>query len=167
MTSASPKPVARGLPVPLAQPPVCPYCQKTAELDDGTRIYGHTRFGHLWVCPDYPSCNAYVGCHPADRGYAAKGRLADPILRRAKIEAHAAFDPLWRAKMRSTRCSAQRARDLAYGWLARQMGLSRQDCHIGMFDLAGCQRVIELCQPHLGRRGKALASHAPAHELNA
>jgi hypothetical protein len=33
----------------------------------------------------------------------------------------------------------------AYGWLANQLGLSRDDCHIGMFDVAQCERVVRVC----------------------
>ena len=62
------------------------------------------------------------------------GRLANAELRRAKSAAHAAFDPLWKSKR-------MKRRD-AYGWLARELGISRDNCHIGMFDIAACRAVV-------------------------
>jgi hypothetical protein len=34
----------------------------------------------------------------------------------------------------------------AYRWLAEQMGITGDDCHIGMFDVAQCRRVVEICE---------------------
>ncbi len=33
----------------------------------------------------------------------------------------------------------------AYAWLAAALGLHVDQCHIGMFDLATCERVMKLC----------------------
>jgi len=33
----------------------------------------------------------------------------------------------------------------AYGWLSRQLGIEFKSCHIGMFDVEMCQKVIEVC----------------------
>ena len=33
----------------------------------------------------------------------------------------------------------------AYRWLAERLSMAREDCHIGMFDVADCQRVVEAC----------------------
>lgn len=62
------------------------------------------------------------------------GRLANAELRQAKRAAHAAFDPLWQSRRMSRRS--------AYAWLAQQLGIAVEDCHIGMFDTESCQRVI-------------------------
>ena len=71
--------------------PTCPYCGSRARLVDSTAIYGRS-YGMTWVCERYPSCGAYVGCHPGTT--TPLGRLADKKLRAAKKAAHAAFDPL-------------------------------------------------------------------------
>jgi uncharacterized protein DUF3268 len=133
--------------------PVCPYCSKPSTLVTGAVVYPHMpelAEKPIWACMP---CGAWVGCHPG--GQMPLGRLADAGLRRAKKEAHNLFDPLWKAKMRRDGCSKREARGKAYAWLAGQLGIPREDCHIGMFDVATCRRVVEICrnpkrkpQPH-------------------
>ncbi len=65
-------------------------------------------------------------------------RLANAELRAAKQEAHAAFDPIWK--------TGRLSRTDAYLWLARQLGIPSASAHIGMFDVAMCQRVVEVCR---------------------
>lgn len=114
----------------------CPYCQNRAHFVRGDRLYPHRDdLADLWFwfCA---SCDAHVGCH----GDTArpKGRLANAELRRARIDAHAAFDPLWE--------SGDMHRGDAYRWLAGQLGIPRKKCHIGNFDVARCRRVVEAAQ---------------------
>ena len=44
----------------------CPYCGAEVELKSAYEVY-HTvnsrDWGNLWVCSNYPRCDAYVGCH--------------------------------------------------------------------------------------------------------
>jgi hypothetical protein len=113
----------------------CSYCQKKAQLVTGETIYPTRRdlFNkHFYFCAP---CHAYVGCHPGTTK--PLGRLANAELRKAKIAAHAAFDPLWR--------NGSMKRKAAYAWLGRQLGIKTQDTHIGEFDVATCQRVVQLC----------------------
>lgn len=114
--------------------PKCPYCHKPSQLVPGNKVYRSDKFtGKLfYIC--HP-CQAWVGCHPGtDKPL---GRLADKQLRDAKMKAHAAFDPIWREnKMK---------RSTAYAWLAEQLGIDVTKCHIGMFDLEQCERVVEVC----------------------
>lgn len=118
----------------------CPYCGRTAELKDSAVIYCGTSYGMAWVCSGFPECDAYVGCH---RGTETPlGRLADKDLRFWKKRAHSLFDPLWKKHTRHDRTR----REQMYGWLANQLGISRGDCHIGMFDVETCVRVVELCR---------------------
>lgn len=58
-------------------------------------------------------------------------------LARARIEAHAAFDPLWKSGTMSRRS--------AYDWLAIQLRLPVAACHMVLFDEAMCQRVVAVC----------------------
>jgi hypothetical protein len=80
------------------------------------------------------------------------GRLANKELRQMKQKAHAEFDPIWQAKA-ETASSKNRwhARNAGYKWLAQQIGITREKCHIGMFDVATCRRVIEICKPYADR----------------
>lgn len=111
-------------------------CDRYAERVTGKVIYPHRRDlwnRDFWLCRE---CNAYVGCHPGT--ITPLGTLAGPELRKARGRAHDAFDPLWKA--------GQTSRDEAYQWLASELGISKANCHIGMFDLETCNHVIELCQ---------------------
>lgn len=114
----------------------CPYCGKRAEFVDSAEVYHGRSYGMIYLCRP---CDAYVGCHGNGKGDSPKGRLANAELRRWKIAAHNAFDPLWKfGPFRGLRNSA-------YAWLAEQMGLPKEKTHIGMFDVAECQQVIQIC----------------------
>ncbi len=117
----------------------CPYCGKRAEFVDSAEIYHGRSYGMIYLCRP---CDAYVGCHGNGKGDAPKGRLANAELRRWKIAAHNAFDPLWKYG------SFRGRRNAAYAWLAEQMGLPKEQTHIGMFDVAQCQQVIQICNNH-------------------
>lgn len=58
-------------------------------------------------------------------------------LAKARIAAHNAFDPLWQVG------GVQRAQ--AYAWLAAQMGLPIAACHMVLFDINQCAKVVSLC----------------------
>lgn len=119
---------------------ICPYCGKKAEYVKGDRIYsgrGSWDNKFFWVCF---SCDAWVGCHSKDKrfgriGDEPLGRLANEELRKAKMRAHKAFDPLWKD-------NDIRRKD-AYVWLSEELGVPFDECHIGMFDVDMCERVIE------------------------
>ena len=114
----------------------CPYCGKRAEFVDSAEVYHGRSYGMIYLCRP---CDAYVGCHGNGKGDSPKGRLANAELRRWKIAAHNAIDPLWKfGPFRGLRNSA-------YAWLAEQMGLPKEKTHIGMFDVAECQQVIQIC----------------------
>ncbi len=135
---------------PIA-PPTCPYCGKPAVLElDSSKAYSGRNYGPIWAC--WP-CGAWVGCHRNSRRHTPLGRLANQSLRTLKREAHAAFDPFWRAKMAFEGCNQGTARQAAYRWLAEQMGLDKKACHIGMFDEAQCRRVVDLCLAHRRTKG--------------
>lgn len=124
---------------------VCDYCGSEAELVGGDVIYPHRpdlAGKKIWRCSP---CDAYVGTHQ-DSDAKPLGRLANRDLREAKIAAHAAFDPLWRAKVRRDGCSRSKARGKGYKWLAGQLGIEAKDCHIGMFDVETCRRVVAVVE---------------------
>lgn len=130
------------------EPPTCPYCGAPAEfMASSAPLYNGRDFGPAWACKP---CGAWVGCHPNSKK--PLGRLADKKLRRAKMEAHAAFDPMWRRKMAKDGCSKKHARGRGYRWLANQLGLTVEQTHIGMFDIATCERVVEVCRNKDARR---------------
>lgn len=113
----------------------CAYCNNPAEFVGGDVIYPHRpdlADKKFWRCEP---CQAYVGCHKGTE--LPLGRLANAELRKAKMNAHAAFDPLWKEDGMD--------RSAAYTWLQEAMGLPEDECHIGMFDLDRCQEVVRRC----------------------
>lgn len=120
----------------------CPHCTMPAELVTGEKIYPHRpdlASKYFWNCD---LCKAYVGCHDAGQGQGdgttPKGTLANAQTRQARRRAHDVFDPLWTGR--------RMRRQEAYRWLAHELGLKVEDCHIGEFDAATCQRVVEVVE---------------------
>ena len=120
----------------------CPYCGRDAVLVNGLKVYPHRHDlaeQNFWICKP---CDAYVGCHkPTRYNNFSKteplGRLANAQLRRAKSDAHKTFDQIWK-----TGC---KTRTDAYVWLAAQLGICPDECHIGMFDVDMCNKVQAVC----------------------
>lgn len=114
-------------------PPICPKCGQPAILQTGAEAYPHRPdLAHIYRWRCIP-CKTSVGCHPG--GIQPLGTLADAETQAARIQAHAAFDPLW--KMRGG------SRKKAYRWLAKELGAT--EVHMGSMDIAMCKRVVEVC----------------------
>lgn len=118
----------------------CGYCGGSAPLVTGRELYPHrpdlAHVAAYWCRP----CDARVGVHDGtDR---PKGTLANAELRRARMDAHAAFDPLWRRGPRRR----FRRRGEAYRWLAGELGLALDDTHIALFDEARSRAVVAACE---------------------
>jgi hypothetical protein len=125
----------------------CPYCSFDAELVLGGAVYPGRRDladKHFWLCRP---CGAYVGCHP--KTTTPLGCLADAELRAAKIRAHAAFDETWRRKFYAEGRGRGKSRGDGYRWLAWRLGMHPRDCHIGMFDVATCEKVVTVCNDEI------------------
>lgn len=78
------------------------------------------------------------GSQARPRDPATRGVKAEPgsELARARQAAHRAFDPLWQ--------SGKMSRSNAYSELARRLGLTMAECHMVLFDVATCRRVVEM-----------------------
>lgn len=136
----------------------CPYCSQPAQfLESSASLYRGRDFGPVWICRP---CAAWVGCHPGTNK--PLGIPADAATKAARSVAHTAFDRLWKeiassyvlnsalgrgAKKRNEYRIRKRGRTRAYRWLAEQLGITPEDCHIGAMDAATCARVAELCGP--------------------
>jgi hypothetical protein len=114
--------------------PICPYCHNRSKQVTGEAIYPHREDLFNLTFYSCDPCGAYVGCHGTSNK--PLGRLANAQLRQAKSAAHRAFDPLWRNKIMT--------RQKAYKWLAQSLQINGKNCHIGMFDVKQCEKVIEL-----------------------
>lgn len=69
----------------------------------------------------------------------------DPELHRARLAAHEVFDALWLRVQEHRGCTKKVARDAGYHWLTRKLGIKRSECHISLFDIETCRRVVEIC----------------------
>lgn len=110
---------------------ICPYCDNPTEYVDSQVIYGRS-YGMIYICKP---CNAWVGTHKSNRTVAL-GRLANSELREAKKEAHEYFDRLWKL--------GHLSRHQAYEALSSHLNIEPKYCHIGMFDVDMCKRVVEV-----------------------
>ena len=123
----------------------CPYCSAPAILRPASEIYGDPeKSGELYVCANYPRCDAYVSVHPGTK--IPRGELANGDLRNLRIRAHWKFDEIWQ--------SGAMDRASAYRWMADGLGLALRDAHIGMFREYHCRELIERCDKVLEMRRK-------------
>lgn len=113
-------------------PPICPYCGSIAIFSSTYDIY-NTDYGMVWLCPNFPTCDSYVGAHKSDNR--PKGSMANKELRKWRMRAHESFDPLWKRKIMD--------RGDAYQYMQSLMHLDPDLCHIGMFDIDQCKELIE------------------------
>jgi hypothetical protein len=130
-------------------PPVCAHCGQPAVKATGEEIYGERsqyRFDPFWACWN---CGAWVGSHPNGR---AMGRPANAELRRARHLLHERFDPIWQAAVGHYKIASKMertivlntARHRTYLYLADLMGMTRDECHIAVFDLEQCREAWRL-----------------------
>jgi hypothetical protein len=123
--------------------PICLECDRRAKLVSGLLAYPHKperARDMFWLC----DCGAVVSCHPGTA--MANGRPAGAETREWRHRAHQVFDRIWLARAGRGSKAASRARENAYRWLAEQLGIPRSEAHMGRFDAATCQRVIDLCR---------------------
>lgn len=121
----------------------CPYCNSKVIIEDSIKIYKNKSYGYVYMCANYPKCNAYVGCHGNTQ--VPMGTVANMELRNLRHEAHKYFDQLWQRKNKK---GFVNARFLGYQWLSKKLKLPMKKTHIGMFDQYQTKKVIELCKPY-------------------
>jgi len=124
---------------------VCPYCGGNTEYVNGSSVWkDDTRM--IYLCRP---CKAWVGVHKGTDQ--ALGRVANADLRALKKLAHRWFDPIAVEGLindfYTTTITGMGTREKAYYWLAGQMNIKKEYCHIGMFGEDECKRVIAICQP--------------------
>ena len=115
----------------------CPYCGAKATLHSASYVYGETAKTNdlLYVCDRYPKCNAYVGAHRKSKQ--PMGTLANGDLRNKRIQAHRAFDWIWKSGLMT--------KWQAYKWMQSKLGLSDKQAHIAKFSEYMCDRLIVIC----------------------
>ena len=131
----------------------CPEC-------GGTMRVGASRYGLTYLCDNRPDCTCI---HTAHADGSPKGVPANKATRKARVDAHSWFDRLWEwGKVVPGHRPFNRY--MAYVWLSQKLGIQRKKCHIGRFDLATCERVIELVKVKIDeyRRAAGAKEKVPA-----
>lgn len=111
----------------------CPYCGCGLVHKQASAV-SPGRDGWVLTCERYPICDSYVGCHQDTM--VPLGTIANRELRLWRVRAHEAFDAQWRG--------APGRRPLAYERLARDMGLTQDQAHIGLFTIEQCKKVVAI-----------------------
>ncbi len=119
----------------------CPYCGAQAVLRSSTAVYSeNARPGEfLYVCSRYPVCDSYVGAHR--KSLLPMGSLANGDLRNKRIQAHKAFDRLWKHRIME--------KWQAYWWMQAKFGLNNEQAHIAKFSEYMCDQLIRACNQAL------------------
>lgn len=124
----------------LPIPNECRYCGDHVYLVSNAEIYRGREFGewpYVYWCE---VCDAYVGLHPNTD--LPLGTLANKELREARKSGKSAFIRLQKNNGWS--------RDLAYSWLSERMGMPKNECHWGWFEIEQCATAERLCKEALG-----------------
>ncbi len=128
----------------MEKPTICRYCGSPVVYTSNAEIYGREYGeGKCYLCRN---CRAFVGVHPGTD--IPLGTLANEELRRYRKTAHFYFDQIWMKPLRIT------TRYKAYDWLSKQLGISKEYTHIGMFEKEECLKTIELSQARIEKYKK-------------
>lgn len=103
------------------------------------------RYGHYYACERWPECK---GCHGAHPNGEPKGFPGNAATRAARIEAHAAFDELWK--------HGEMTRREAYLWMRAALGMTKRQAHIGKMTEDQCRQLVACVRERPG------SSSAPA-----
>mgnify|MGYP000667981711 CR=1 FL=1 len=129
--------------------PVCVECGRMGVATTGAVLFPnqpHISTRVFFVCP----CGAWTGSHEGTA--LPRGRPGNALTRQMRALAHEAFDPIWRRSRIKKRDKHRKdVRSRAYRWLAGELGIDIDDCHIGLFDAAMCEWVIQVCGERLRR----------------
>ena len=96
-----------------------------------------SKYGLFYGCPMYPACYHTLGAHPDGRPLGIPG---DFKTREARMQVHAAFDPIWKSKYMK--------RWDAYLWMAKALGMAPGAAHVAEFDYAMCERVLQVIRTY-------------------
>jgi hypothetical protein len=88
------------------------------------------KFGIAYRCT-VGGCRGSHGAHPDG---SPLGEPADIRTKKARIEAHDAFDRLWR--------HGPLTRSGAYRWMAEILGISKKAAHIGKLSHDSCTKLV-------------------------
>lgn len=113
--------------------PRCPYCGSATILRSADGIYReNTRGEMLYVCKNYPACDAYVRVQKGTT--LPLGIVANRELRELRAEAHRQFDKMYK--------NGYMTKHDAYQWLSGILGVPQSQAHIAHLSVLSCNLVI-------------------------
>lgn len=130
----------------------CPVCGS-----DMVRRWGSRSRGYYWRCARWPLCQIKWS---EDRNGNLVGKPSDRKTRYMRCRVHAVFDQLWKQGWLS--------REGAYEWAAHNLGLSKEQAHIGLLDHEQCKKLLRLSREVIvfkekeGRKSKRVSIPFPA-----
>jgi len=89
--------------------------------------------GLFYGCSTYPVCMSIHGAHPDGK---PKGTPGNRATKKARIEAHAIFDRIWKEKL-------VKNRGAAYHWMMKTLGIPRAKAHISDFSVEQCEQLMK------------------------
>lgn len=115
-------------------PTKCNLCGGDVIYTTNDVIYGK-RYGsgYCYLCE---RCGASVGTHKP-RPDEALGLLANRAMKDMKMKCHELFDALWQNREQ---------RNFMYEKLAAALGIPKEECHFGYFDLTMLHKAYEVLQ---------------------
>jgi len=129
----------------------CPYCGAPVILRSADGIYyDNSRDTMLYVCSNYPKCDAYVRVHQGTN--VPVGTMANRRLRELRKQAHHEFDKLYKSGIMS--------RQEAYHWLAYMVSAPLSKAHIGYLGEYYCDVVIKESRKLLASKRAAIKRKA-------
>lgn len=134
----------------------CIHCGGDCRITSGEEIYPHRPDLHhkpIWKCDP---CDARVGCHQEDPSRPL-GFAANAELRKARMMLHnMKLDPLWKGQ--------ETRRGDVYKFLANALGIKKEDCHTGHFDLERCRAAWVALKD---QSPQSISAWAEARRINA
>lgn len=116
--------------------PFCAECGAPMVLRQTGRFrYRNGSVRRFWGCSRYPMCRGIHGAHPNGEPMGIPAGIAT---KQKRIEAHAA--------MRAYQTAHGLSTNELYILLQSAFGMSAEECHVGRFDGALCDRVVMLCE---------------------
>ena len=97
--------------------------------------------GKFYGCSNFPKCDCTQGAH--QNTGKPRGVPAIKGVRAWRILAHTVFDMIW-DDLRL------RGRTEAYQWLAAQLKLPKDECHIGRFNVSQCAYTVAYAALEVG-----------------
>lgn len=119
----------------------CPFCDSPAEWVSHSEIYGriYNQAAHMiWLCRQ---CDAYVGCHNNTKQ--PLGQMANAHMRKARKLTKELFIKV--CLNGQWKCD-KHLKESAYCWLARELDITRHECHFGDFTVERCREAYRILQ---------------------